>query len=447
MNQVIQSLVQSPYVRTMSAIPSKSEELVHGVENFLPPLSRTKVSVPPKIGRASQDVYQFDIPRRDYLDRLELVFAAKSPRSSTIMLNGAAISSSESINAEANANPITLVSNHHTNVIQRIELYSKNRFIESLDPDAIQHELYCQGKQLPEHLQGVAGERIEYMFHNEGPFPSKGRPITADATLSQFCSAVFVLPLPFCSVSMLRKNLQTSFLETLTVSVETKFSNLFQLNSDSSAGYSMELVCYYHQFHPNVETVIRNANYKPGIPATLPWWEYVPVLNQIQSSSKLIQYNLDSDSVCSELLIIPQQKTNAPKTVTYAWSQMNPYFVLTANGEILCETDALDTVQDANYKFNEHDQLLAKDSKSDGPIVIRFGMRFGETFTGGLALASLNNVILSIYPSRANYLSSAATNEFPTVIDAIFDMKVVMKRHYMLRIDSDTGVVSRAIES
>lgn len=454
MNQVIQSLVQSPYVRTMSAIPSKSEELVHGVDNFLPPLSRTIVRVPPRTGRKSDDLYQFDIPRRDYLDRMELIVRCKAPRSSTVDVAGVNLTTTTVIaSANAQVKSVLLAKDLYANILTDIELYSKNRFIERLDPLSIYHETSIRNH--------VPSTGLDYHFTfltntinaNTGavgttfrPFPERAPlPLATSHRAVDLYNAQFHLPLPFCSVSMLRKNFQTSFLETLTLSVKTKYCQLFQ---EASSGYDMELVCYYHQFHPNVETVIRNANYKPGIPATLPWWEYVPCTNRIVATTSIIQYLLDSDLLISELLIAPKWEFTDSQTSSYVWTRQNVYLVLTSNGEVLYEGDAIRATQDGEYVMQDNETHMVRTHQEDGTMIIRFSMQYGEIFTGGISLASLHNVVLSIYPSQTKYLNPSSTDAFPTVAgQPEFDVSVIQKRHYMLRIDSDTGVVSRAIES
>ena len=463
MNQVIQSLVQSPFVRTMSAIPSKSEELVHGVDNFLPPLSRAIVRVPPRTGRASADVYQFDIPRRDYLDRMELVVRCRSPRttangstfelaSQTLTVATATLS-----NLPAETSGILKAKDIYSNLITSLEMYSKNRFIERLDPLAVYHETsirnHVSSTGLNYHfaystvkIDPKTGAEQAGQYY---PFPERSPiPLTDTSTLlTTLTHAQFHIPLPFCCMSMLRKNFQTSFLETLTLAVTTRHCELFQ--ADSNSGYDMELVCYYHQFHPNVETVIRNANYKPGIPATLPWWEYVQCTNRLIVSSNLIQYSLDSDLLISEILVAPKWETTKGKTSSYLWTRLNAYLVLTCNGEVLYEGDAIRATQDSEYVLQDNETHMVRTHQEDGTMIIRFSLQYGEIFTGGLALASLNNVVLSVYPSYSNYVSASATATFPSAASGTqpFDVSVILKRHYLLRIDSDTGVVSRAIES
>lgn len=462
MNPVIQSLVQSPYVRTMSAIPSKSEELVHGVENFLPPLSRTKVVIRPSTGRLSGEAYRFEIPRRDYLDRLELVFRCRVPSTANPVTVGATsisdVTSALDSVTSGLSKAMLSCKQPYSNLISSIELYSKNRFIERLDPEAIWHEEAIRndtedaGSGLDFHytyltniIDPTSGSKSG-LFH---PFPVRSSTLFSFGlhSLTDLRNAQFHLPLPFCSTSMLKKNFQTNFLETLQVVVNTKWCKLFQLTAAN--GYDMQLVATYHQFHPNVETVIRNANYKPGIPATLPWWEWVEFTQRVTQGLSVIQYQLDSDYLISELMLVPSFGSSLDSgTVTFDWTRQNFYFVLTTDNQVIFEGDARGLMSDGEYNLADNEVHMRRNHYEDNNLVIRFGLQYGEIFTGGLAISSLNNVVISIYSSEAHY-RGLATVLFPPGSTPIapFDFRILGKRHYMLRIDSDTGVVSRAIDA
>jgi hypothetical protein len=124
------------------------------------------------------------------------------------------------------------------------------------------------------------------------------------------------------------------------------------------------------------------------------------------------------------------------------------YLVLTSNGEVLYEGDAIRSTQDSEYVMQDNETHMVRTHQEDGTMIIRFSMQYGEIFTGGISLASLHNVVLSVYPSQSKYLNPSSTDAFPVVANQPnFDVSVIQKRHYLLRIDSDTGVVSRAIES
>lgn len=440
MNQVIQSLVQSPYVRTLSSIPMKSEEMVHGVESFFPPLSRSQVTILPKTGRYSDDVYRFEIPRRDYLDGLTLVIRGKEKPTSYKFFNGEAISGSKKLSDPDELLPDTVIEllrahDMWTNMVDNIALFSRNRFIENLSPYAISHEEYIRKR----------GSKHDYCFGfyaSSNVFPSRVRYLETSDTIEDLSSAVWYIPLPLSSFSMLKHNFQTNFLEQLSLEVRTKFAPLFV--SSNLSGYDMQLIASYHQFHPNVESVIRNANYKPSIPASLPWSEWVEVGDPVVTTENIIQLHVHSDALMSEMLVMFSLSDVFSGLSTLEWDSFNwnPYIVVSSNGETIVEGDALSLNSDNEIAMKEGDERSGRVTFFSSSISIRFGLRFGETFTGGLSLASLSNVVVSVYPSQDKYRG---------VVNDVFapstEVKLIMKRHYLLRIDSDTGVVSRSIES
>ncbi len=249
------------------------------------------------------------------------------------------------------------------------------------------------------------------------------------------------------------------FVEQLTVAITTKAFGYFNVT-----GYDMELLCEYHSFHPNVETVIRNANYKQSIPATLPWHDWIvfdhrlnPVSSSISAADyKSIEYSLESDALISKLLIVPQwqHKTSGVKTMKL---DQNLYIVVQSVSEILFEGSVSTVKSQYDLTLDETDNTMAVEKLLDNAysfyIPITFGLRRDqERFTGGLALSSITNPRITVYPNEAVYrtgsTSGSAGFKFPSSADyELFDVKVIGKRHFFLRIDSDTGVITRSIES
>lgn len=76
---VINALIQSPLVRTLNSIPSKSSSFVHGIPDNIPPFSKTKTIVNYYTGSSSSadTVCRFRIPQNGYLNRAYLKLYVK----------------------------------------------------------------------------------------------------------------------------------------------------------------------------------------------------------------------------------------------------------------------------------------------------------------------------------------------------------------------------------
>lgn len=448
MDITIQSLVQSPYMRAMAVVPTKSEELVHGIHDHLPPLVQTQVRIAPVRNPGKIGKWTFNIPRRGLWHRAQLVVR---PRISNGELAAA-------VDARQTATASTFVE-----AVENVELYSKQRFIERLMPEAIVSEMLAHGPKLEQWYQFTYAdvESDGKTFRNEEvSWPSIGStaPVGGLATRNdsrEKSRPHYVIPLPMASFTSIKKNFQTLFVETLSLVVTTKDFSYF-----ATTGYDMELICDFHSFHPNVETVIRNANYKQMIPATLPWHDWIVFDHRINSAGDSsvngkITYSLESDALISKLLVVPQNNVNVAGrgTIRTIATTQNFYIVVRSLSEVLFEGSVANLKASYDLTLDETDASrhpeIVLDASTAFYIPINFGLRGdNERFTGGLALSSITNPRIEVYASEAVYRGGAVTSNtsssFPT---AEFDFKILAKRHFFLRIDSDTGVITRSIES
>jgi len=442
MDITIQSLVQSPYMRTMAVVPTKSEELVHGIHDHLPPLVRTEVRVPPVRNPGVSGKWLFHIPRRGLWNSAQLVIRPRIVQPPVM--------------AGVDSRQRELVSTF-VEAVENIELYSKQRFIERLAPEAIVSEMLGRSNKLEQWYQLTASVKnpTTHLFHptDVAPFPgvSTVAAIAGIGATTPSNKPHYIIPLPFASFTSVKKNFQTLFVEPLTVVITTKPFGYFPVT-----GYDVELVCQYHSFHPNVETVIRNANYKQSIPATIPWHDWITFENRLSLSSTKIEYSLESDALVSTLLVCPQWQHKASGVKTMKLDQ-NLYIVVRSLSEILFEGSVASLRHRYDLTLDETDATAGVETILDDAYQFYYPIHFGirrdqERFTGGLALSSITNPILSVYASEQIYRGSApvvSSDEFP--VDLVnyeeFDVKIVAKRHFFLRIDSDTGVITRSIES
>ena len=445
-DSVIQSLIQSPYVRTLASIPTKSEKLVHGIQDNVPPFSRRRVYVSPSLGQNTFGPFRFEIPRAGLLDQMSLRVRMKHNK-------GAVPGSLEEIYDNAL---------YFSNCVDAIELYSKNRFIERVEGRAIHWENLLHTSS-DESI--YTGSYLDVdAFTNISPhttpiaLPDAVSNESARAYLSTYDEVQkehwnglfpeFHFPIPFACFSNMKKNFQTYFVENLSIVVSMRSDPFFHDTISAYNKYFMELTCDYHQYHPNVETVIRNANYKQGIPATLPWYDWIRFQHKLVDSDSVKTYNLESDALISEILIIPTVLKAALRIY------QSYYVVITANSQVIHECtvgDAIgvlgsDRTVDGVSKTQSVKALSSPYSRCYIPIV--FGLyRSHDHFSGGLSLANLTNPRIHIYPNRAVYLGLSPSINSVTQFIAALDFEIVAKRHYLLRVDSDTGVITRTIES
>lgn len=448
MDLTIQSLVQSPFMRAMAVVPTRSEELVHGIHDHLPPLVKQKIRVSPVANAGKAGRWLFNIPRNGYWHR------------ATLHVRPVVSGSWKLANMSSYQ---TDVASTFVEAVQNIELFSKQRFIERVVPEAIHHEMCTHTPQFEQWYQFTHAQynpTTHAYLAGSVAFPSIGN-IKAIGSLEESDGSSssearsrphYIIPIPLASFTSVKRNLQTLFVEPLTLVVTTK-----DFGYATISGYEMMLECEYHQYHPNVETVIRNANYKQGIPATLPWHDWIHFDNQITKTASKIEYSLESDALVSTLIICPQHLHNLSQVKTTIHLQ-DFYVVVRSLSEVLFE-GALSSL---NFRYdlvlNETDHRHYYEKALDPSYKFYYAIEFGltrdhERFSGGLALSSMTNPTISIYPNEQVYRGAQPVEDtaygFPksTATYPDFDFKILGKRQFFLRIDSDTGVITRSIES
>lgn len=447
MDLTIQSLVQSPYMRAMAVVPTKSEELVHGIQDHLPPLVKTQLVVQPVRNAGVAGRWVFNIPRRGLWHSAQLVIR---PRQTSL----------------ARAQNMSIrqynVASTFVEAVENIELFCKQRFIERLLPEAIVSEMLARGSKQEQWYQFSYADHdpssnvwindsLDWPeisdVHVIGGLESNGQNTIPNSRPQ------YIIPIPLSCFTSVKKNFQTLFVESLSLVIQTKAFGYFPIS-----GYDMELHCEYHSFHPNVETVIRNANYKQSIPATIPWHDWIHFDHRINpTETKYIEYSLESDAIISKLLILPQRRHIDSGVKTMKLTQ-NWYIVVQSLSEILFEGSVASLRHRYDLCLDEtdatHDTETIADDSYQFYVPIHFGLRRdNERFTGGLALASMTNPRVTIYPNEHVYRTGSNVGKFAfafpeaTQFYDAFDVKVIAKRHFFLRIDSDTGVITRSIES
>lgn len=464
MDSTIQALVQSPFMRAMSVIPTKSEELVHGIHDHLPPVKKTYINVMPDVQGGQTGRWIFSIPRRGLLHSLKLIIRATSS-------SGGGLSPSRMGGDNGQYNPY-LHTGAFVETMEYVELYSKQKFIERIYPECMMHANVQYGQK--EHQNYLYDARqvniaADATFANVDaatPFPFLVKPYPVAFDVGTGIRPHFIIPIPLSSFSSIKKNLQTFFIEPLTFVVKAK---QFPYFGSELVSYQMMIECGYHEFHPNVETALRNANYKPSVPATLPWSDWIQFERRLAMDGTKRVYALDSDALISEIVVVPclrtwqNDLTVQPLVRLYSGAttvklSQNYYVVIQGNGEILLEGSVERLTNESYLQLNEDYRAPSADlylDESSWYFSFKLGITsYEERFSGGLALSSLSNASISIYLNEAAYnnanVNLGTSSYFNAVEDAStnqFEFKVFAKRHFLLRIDSDTGVLTRSIES
>lgn len=478
MDTTIQSLVQSPYMRTMASIPSRTENFLHGIVDHMPPYSKQRVNLNPIRGSGTDTTWEFDIPRLGLLHSMQLYVRVKTGLRTTNANTPRRLAwdkARDTIMAFANS-------------VVNIDLYSKNRFIERIVTEAIPYELSRthsledlkvtnrsyhsnNGMVFEKTNEGQATAAlpdgcengIESAFLSE---PVNGTPTNVDDFQNDRSAdfVEFVIPVPSCSTTSLKKNFQTNFIESLSLQVTTRKLETHHLASSASYSsaldtYTVELVCDFHNFHPSVENVIRNANYEVGIPATIPYYDWLRFERRTLATADKVQYSLECDSLISEFIIVPRMiATGQPPLYGV---DRNYYVTITSNSEVLYEMSFSEMLSHHGKSVILDEEVFypsipmdMQDIESRGYMPVRLNLRkTSDIFSGGFAFSSITNPVLTIYANEYVYRNPShqlthSALKFPTGFQTgNMEFSVVGKRHFLLRIDSDTGVISRTIES
>jgi len=315
--------------------------------------------------------------------------------------------------------------------------------------------------------------------------------------------ASFIVPVTLSSLKTLSKNYQTRFVEDLELEVKTKDIgrgfNEFTAGVDLTKHHSVELVLIYHNWHDNIENTIRNSNYKRGVPASVysTNWVRAATTAKVVSNTLPLSIPLTSRNLVTELVVVARAKSLAASTFivenmlrrksdyTIPLGQEFQYTLeLTGSGKTIWSatnkelqgpdsadydlTDRRISGGDAAYGghkgyksyapvdgVNKHGLEVGATSvhKSDGArytqggVDYSFGdnmaiMRFGfqttdEFYSGGIALQTISNPTIKITPPTL-------LNNTWTDVELEFD--VYVKHANLVRIDSDTGAVSRTLD-
>jgi hypothetical protein len=312
--------------------------------------------------------------------------------------------------------------------------------------------------------------------------------------------AEFIVPVPLSSLKSLPKNYQTRFVQDLELEVKMKelgrgFNEYTDLLS-SDKFHKVELVLIYHNWHDNIENTIRNSNYKKGVPASIysTNWVRAGTGKAVTDSASTFEIPLTSRNLVTEILLVAKQlsigsdggnlealtKRKSDYTTLTETFSANYKVKFKGSGKTLWDSDNLllngpDTADydltdrrlvggDMGYGGRAIDSYtqVENDAKNygflfeavgnarqdghnitqggveygfgDNMCTLRFGMQTtDEYYTGGVALQTISNPTIEIqHGSRW--------------LDREMEVVVYVKHANMVRIDSDTGEITRTLD-
>lgn len=426
MDTQINSLIQSPLIRTLQSVPSKSTNFVFGIEDNTPPFGREKFQIDPYEGTSESNVNKFRIPENGYLDRVILKVVLH-----TVGGNRAFHQANESSDFNA------------ARIIKKITLQANSRVIETLYTDVIiMKEHYKEHAHTLGHLKLTRGLDSDVLGEPGVPHV----PFSAASV-----DHVLYIMIPLSSTQALQTNYQTRFVEELQIWVERYTSAEIKLwfTADAATTVSMNLILYYHSWHDNVENFIRNSNYKRGIPATIPAIDTVreSVVGDIPGTVFTVRLRSNHVIVRVWLFFTNSVVTGGiPVRLTSPLHIANsqPYFkdvVLRGNGHQLWRGNSVETVFDSEpfsldvpVKKSQMLETLSVSAAHGTFYMINFGLDSNELIqTGALALQSIADPSLTITLGRVTTASAY--------------LACYVEYRKLMRIDSDTGSISVSMDT
>lgn len=472
MDVTIQSQIKSPLVRTMQSIPTNSANFVHGIPDNTPPFSRSSVIVAPHRGNPNilNGEQAFRIPQRGRLNRLVLTYRMIGHRNDA-------------------GNVVTTDTDNvfqFGDGIEWIQLRSHNHIIQTIHASALPFEVISttsSDQALKRTLQGLSGYRGTNddvgVLLNPPPFSFITPPGTLESDDKTTVVKDFLIPIPLSTTFYLKDNLQTRMLEDLEIVVKTRMSPTQYVEALGVGGtqlpwtdrHELSLSCNFINFHENVEEVIRNENFKPNVPAVLLASDHLLFKARHQSSSpfetdlqeNIYSVDLSTDALVSDIFIVPKIRVSNNAFERYmAPIEVAATMELKSGGETIFSGNKIEY---DGYE-GSHYSTVTRQYQNEGVFPLRWS-RCGthirlalnntdEFFDGGVSFQSLINPVLTIklYSTVSGSYQFAdmtgngdQTNVKVSDKPQLIEFDVVLKRKVMLRIDGNTGKLSKSLES
>jgi len=329
---------------------------------------------------------------------------------------------------------------------------------------------------------------------------------TGQRVLGVHQHAYFTVPVTLSSLKTLSKNYQTRFVEDLELEVKMKelgrgFNDDLMSSTDKIKYHDVELVLIYHNWHDNIENTIRNSNYKRGVPASVysTNWVRAATTAKANGNDGKVTIPITSRNLATEILIVAKSKAasgtifpvevlrrNKSDYVVSLTGDFGYTMEFTGSGKTIwsARSQELQGPDSADYDLTERSlkggdcayggisrqgyvqkfpQLIAGSKVNKVGLVTQtsaamvtqtsvdysFGdnmalMRFGfqttdEFYSGGIALQTISNPTITLTPDGRQ------ANEGGWG-DSEVEFDVYVKHANLVRIDSDTGAISRTLD-
>lgn len=449
MDVVVNSCVQSPLMRTLEPVSTKSGALTYNIPDNMPPLSFSRIPVEISGSLASESALggsmKFKIPQHGYLMKMDLMVTETWP--TTAM-------------GEAER---TKFNGEHwlARMIKSVELTTRNRPLERFySRELIARMSRDGGKALYQSalLDATTGAQAKNVFSATRANVSGDMPT----------SAVSFLTIPLSSTLSPGHNYNTRFVEPLEVSVDLETVSITGAGNDilfesgvtatpAATAREFKLICHFVNYHDLSDQDIRQANYQPDAPAVVFGRDTVEEQKSYDSTTT-IKHSINANQLTYGMTIMAE--TTGALKGTFADIES---VTLNGSGQVLYDATMaenacvdqwhhnLSTLNSAElsnplqmlHRFNEDD--LVSGSAATEPyrqhtaggregvaLYIPFSLSRAETYnSGAVGLQTVANPQLTVK------LKSSGSGI----------LYVYLHHHALFQIDSGTGAVTRSMDA
>ena len=490
MNVSINSQVQSPFVRTLEAVPTKGGSFTHHIPDNVPPVSISKVEVPAvsavtKAGAA--EVLTFNIPQYGYLCKAVVKVKMKC------VVTGTAAFTEAQGPVAASDGVLSMLNSASLNTRNRpIEKrYGPQMYADIITGDDSERKRKLE--MLEWHyddvtvtgvagLETLPGRRVssetdaDKALSGTGDYSSMFPGITSEALVALGAATPVTmtgtyhsyLELPFSSFETLASNYNTRFVEPMSVKLDLRnhatVDHSYRLRDSAFTGGTgktttwttedVVLVCHFLNYHDLTEQDIRDANFKPDAPAVVFSTDVREETCKATGPSpegKDHTVDVRSNNIAKEVMVLytPKERPAATTSVNRGLSRHNMFMCvdklkLTGSGQTLYEGTSVE-----NILIDRYDHPLSTwsnklynaygsndDRGLDGVHLIQFGLTQNPTYNSGclgLQTVAGPQVVVSL-----NSVAAASPEG---------EVRVYVKHHSLVQIDSGTGAITRSIDS
>ena len=418
----------------------------------------------------------------------------------------------------------------------RITLSTHNRAIQTIEPFETLARIYRMPTDKKQKYLAMIRPHLETSPGNHGKDSTTLARTVADAYGTDR-TWVCYFPCFFAFFEQMHLNLDTRFVENLEIDVSvrpqseifdpadlgpnsaslgstTRLTNLSgwdlpghmidtlpirRLAAVVSSTISVQLLAYYHNFHDMTSQAIREANYKPNVPANLLVYDTyaenavgVPATTIIKGGT--ININLQCNNLTREIVFLCRRKQKTPNGAKecvfedYATTLPIKSVTLTGSGQqihkatgvelMLCDPHDFDlSTNKTGYSITNNSGIYADNFASgyvqskehtDSFFAYHISFNLSSDFTynsGSIALQTINNPVLSIEfaaldgwviqddvlavtrQSLWNRVTpfGVQANDENFISDNDYEILVYENFHQMVRIDSNTGAITKSL--